>query len=52
MKKEKEINWKVVLLSIVAIICLVLTYFVHWAFIIPVAVILWINQKELFKKVR
>lgn len=47
---KKEINKKVVILSIIAIICFVLTYMVHWLFIIPIGVILWINQKELFGK--
>jgi len=43
-------NKKVVILSLIALVCLALTYFVHWAFIIPIAVILWINQRELSKK--
>jgi len=49
-RKKKEINWKVVIYSILALICLGLTYFVHWIFIIPVAVLIWLNQKELFFK--
>jgi len=44
------INKKVVYLSILAIICLGLTYLVSWWFIAPVAVILWINQRELVRK--
>jgi len=48
--KQNKMNKKVVLLSIIVLICLALTYFVHWLFILPVAVILWINQRELFKK--
>jgi len=47
---KQKANTKVVLLSIVALICLALTYFVHWLFILPIAVILWINQRELFKE--
>ena len=47
---KKEINKKVVLLSILAIICLGLVYFVSWWFLAPIAIILWLNQKELFRK--
>jgi regulatory protein YycH of two-component signal transduction system YycFG len=50
MKKKTKPNKKVVLLSLLALICLALTYFIHWLFILPIAVILWINQRELFKK--
>jgi len=42
-------NLKVVILSIIAIICLVLTFTVDWLFIIPAVIIMFINQKELFK---
>jgi len=44
---KEKINKKVVVLSLIALLCLYLTYKLHWAFIVPVAVILWINQKEL-----
>ena len=47
---RSKVNKKVVVLSIIALFCLVLTFFVNWIFILPVAVILWINQRELMKK--
>ena len=52
MKKnnQKEINWKVVIYSIIALICLALVYFISWIFLIPVAVLIWLNQRELMKK--
>jgi len=46
--KSKKINFKVVLYSILALICLALTYYVDWMFIVPVLVLIWLNQKELF----
>jgi hypothetical protein len=49
-KNKKNINWKVVIYSIVALISLALTYFVNWLFIIPVGVLIWFNQRELIKK--
>jgi len=52
-KKNKESNKpnkKVIIQSILALICLALTYFIHWFFIIPAIYLIWLNQKELFKK--
>lgn len=43
-------NPKVVYLSIIAIICIFLSVFVHWIFIIGAAIIIVVNQKELMKK--
>lgn len=49
MSKGK-VNKKVVLFSLVAMLCVVLTYLVSWWFL-PVAVVLMIlNQKELLGK--
>jgi len=42
-------NPKVVLLSLLALGFLALTFLVHWLFIIPVAIIIIVNQKELMK---
>ena len=47
---KKNINKKVVVQSIIALICLALTFIVSWLFILPVAIILWLNQRELFGK--
>jgi len=43
-------NPKVVIYSIIALFCLYLTFTVDWLFIIPAVIIMFINQKELFKK--
>jgi hypothetical protein len=47
---NKGFNKKVVILSIIALMCLALVFFVSWWFILPVAFILWINQRELLGK--
>ena len=49
-KKSSEINYKVVVLSLIGLLCLALTFFVHWLFIIGCAIVIWINQKELMGK--
>jgi len=49
-KNKKNVNWKVVIYSIIALICLALVFIVDWIFIVPVAVLIWLNQKELMKK--
>jgi hypothetical protein len=45
-----EVNKKVVIQSIVALICMVLVFFVSWLFIVPAGILLWLNQRELFKE--
>ncbi len=50
IKSERKVNWRVVIYSIIALICLVLVFTVDWLFIIPVAVLVWMNQRELMKK--
>lgn len=47
---KRKVNKKVIIQSILALICLVLMFFVSWWFIVPVGILLWLNQKELFKK--
>jgi len=49
-KKNRNVNWKVVIYSIIALICLGLVYFVDWIFIVPVLVLLWLNHRALFEK--
>jgi len=41
---------KVVLSSIIALICIVLAFIIDWLFLIPAVIIMLINQKRLFKK--
>jgi len=52
MSKEinKRMNKKVVFLSLLALVFIALTFFVHWAFIIGAVIIMLINQRELLKK--
>lgn len=49
-EKNKKINKKVVFLSLIGLVFIVLTFFVHWAFIIGAVIIMLINQRELFGK--
>mgnify|MGYP001594694944 CR=1 FL=1 len=44
MKKIVVIN------SVIALIFVVLSFLVHWLFIIPAVILLIINQRELIKK--
>jgi hypothetical protein len=47
---NKKVNWKVVILSLIALGFIALTFFVHWAFIIGAVIIMIINQRELLGK--
>jgi len=49
INKERKVNKKVILYSIIALGCLALTYFIHWIFIIPAAILMWLNQRELMR---
>ena len=42
-------NWKVVILSIIALGFVALTFLVDWIFIIGAAILLYLNQRELTK---
>jgi hypothetical protein len=52
MSKEinKRMNKKVVFLSLLALVFIALTFFVHWSFIIGAVIIMLINQRELLGK--
>ena len=43
-------NPKVVFYSIIALICLVLTFTIDWLFIIPAVILMYLNQRELMRK--
>jgi len=45
-----SIKPRVIIYSIIALICLYLTFTVDWLFIIPAVILMFLNQKELFKK--
>jgi len=46
----KKVNWIVVISSILAIGFLILTFTVDWLFIIGAVILMFVNQRELFKK--
>ncbi len=43
-------NKKVVINSVIALICIFLAILVHWIFIIPAVILMILNQKELMHK--
>lgn len=43
-------NKKVMILSIIAIVCIVLAVIIDWLFLIPAVIIMLVNQKELMKR--
>ena len=43
-------NPKVVVYSIIALICLILTFTIDWLFIIPAVILMFLNQREIMKK--
>ncbi|HJX50774.1 MAG TPA: hypothetical protein VJ438_04900 [Candidatus Nanoarchaeia archaeon] len=45
-----SIKPRVIIYSIIALICLYLTFTVDWFFIIPAVILMFLNQRELFKK--
>jgi len=47
--KNKKINFKVVIYSLLGLICIYLMYKVDWMFVIPVLFFIWLNQRELFR---
>lgn len=50
MKKKKEVNWPVVILSFIGFGFIAITFIIHWTFIIPAVIIMIVNQKLLFKE--
>ncbi len=49
-EKNKKVNWKVVILSLIALGFIALTFLVDWIFIIGAVIIMIINQRELLRK--
>ncbi|MDP4039722.1 MAG: hypothetical protein Q8P57_04040 [Candidatus Pacearchaeota archaeon] len=45
--KSKKRNLKVIIYSIIALICIVLTFTLNWAFIFPAVLLWWLNKREL-----
>jgi len=47
--KNKKINIKVIIYSLIAFGFLALTFLVNWMFIIGAVIMVWLNQRELMK---
>jgi hypothetical protein len=45
----KKVNVRVIIYSIIALICLALVFLVDWFFIIPAAILMYLNQRELMR---
>jgi hypothetical protein len=44
----RKINFKVIIYSLIALLCVVLMFiFKEWLFIIPAVILLYLNQREL-----
>jgi hypothetical protein len=50
MAKNKKINWKVVIYSVIGLICIALTFLINWTFIIPAVIFMLLNQREIMGK--
>jgi len=42
-------NKRVFFFALIALVCVVLAFLVHWAFIIGAVILVILNQRELFK---
>jgi len=49
-KVSKGINWKVVIYSVLGLICVILSFKIDFAFLLPAVVFMLLNQRELSKK--
>jgi hypothetical protein len=49
-KVRKKPNLKVIMYSLIGLICIALMFFVSWYFIIGAAIVIWLNQRELVGK--
>ena len=48
--KNKKPNIKIIIYSLIAVFCLVLTFTIDWLFIIPAVILMFLNQRELMRK--
>jgi hypothetical protein len=49
-RKQKKVNIKVIIFSLIALGFLALTFLVDWMFIIGAVILIYLNQRELIKK--
>ncbi len=47
---KKQINWKVVIFSLIAMGFLAMTFIFDWIFIIGAVIFMFLNQKEIMGK--
>ena len=47
IKNFKKINWKVVIYSIIGLICVILSFTIDWIFLLPAVICILLNQREL-----
>jgi 1,4-dihydroxy-2-naphthoate octaprenyltransferase len=47
IKNSKKINWKVVIYSIIGLICVILSFTIDWIFLLPAVICILLNQREL-----
>lgn len=46
---KRNLNWFIISSSIVGILCLVLSYFIHWSFSLITLISVIVNQRELME---
>jgi hypothetical protein len=49
-KLSKKVNWKIVVYSIIGIVCVILSFVIDWIFLLPAVICMLLNQRELGKK--
>ena len=47
---KTELNWKVIMRSLIGIVFLILSFAIDWLFIIPVAILIYLNHRDLMNK--
>ncbi len=47
--EKRKINWRIIIYSLIALVCLVLMFIVDWLFIIPAVILVFLNQREIIK---
>jgi hypothetical protein len=47
-RPDKPFNLKVIAYSLVALACIALAFAIDWIFLVPAAVLMWLNQRELY----
>ena len=48
-KLKRKIYPQIIIVSVVALVCIILAIFVKWIFIIPALILWWMNKRALKK---